>query len=387
MSALPEAAGVAARPHGTRRRGVWIAVAVTIVIAAFLALRISQAIGTKQANSNAAKNASPTVTVVPVGVSELPTTVNIIGTIAARYDVPIGIEGDGGRVAMIAVEAGDHVKRGQLLARLDMSVLKPQVGSLAASLEQARAEAELATAEYQRALKVGSAGALSTEETERRHSAAVTAAAKVRVAAAQLAEAQARLDRTDIRAPADGTLLTRSVELGQSVEPGGPALFRLAEGNEIELRGEVAEQDLPTLHVGQAAAVHLTGLSRSFDGHVRLLGAVIDPQTRLGTVRIALAADPNLRPGAFARAEVVVSEASRSVLPQTAVLSDDQGNYVMLVGPDNKIVRRPVQVSGIVPNGVTISAGLESGAHVVATAGPFLQVGETVKPVLATAGS
>jgi RND family efflux transporter MFP subunit len=182
-------------------------------------------------------------------------------------------------------------------------------------------------------------------------------------------------------------LLTRSVELGQSVEPGGPALFRLAEGNEIELRGEVAEQDLPALHVGQGAAVHLTGLSRSFDGHVRLLGAVIDPQTRLGTVRIALPADPTLRPGAFARAEVVISEASRSVLPQTAVLSDEQGSYVLLVGPDNKVLRRPVQVSGIVPTGVTISAGLEPGARVVATAGPFLQVGEVVKPVLATTGS
>jgi len=268
-----------------------------------------------------------------------------------------------------------------------MSVLKPQVGSLSAALDQARAEAELADAEYQRAVKVGSAGALSAEETERRHSAAITAAAKVKVAAAQLAEAQARLDRTEIRAPADGTILTRNVELGQSVEAGGPALFRLAEGDEIELRGEVAEQDLPALHLGEAAAVHLTGLARTFPGHVRLLGAVIDPQTRLGTVRITLASDPNLRPGAFARAEVVVSDATRAVLPQTAVLSDEQGSYVMIVDRDNKVARRPVQVSGIVPNGVTIGPGLEPDARVVATAGPFLQVGETVKPVPAAAGT
>lgn len=372
------------RSHG---RAVWIVIAVCIGLAAFLALRISEAIGTKQANATV-KSASPTVTVVPVGLSELPTTINIIGTIAARYDVPIGVLGDGGRVALIGVEAGDHVKRGQLLARLDMSVLKPQVTSLAAALDQARAEAELADAEYQRALKVGgSAGALSTEETERRHSSAVTAAAKVKVAAAQLAEAQARLDRTDIRAPADGTILTRSVELGQSVEAGGPALFRLAEGDEIELRGEVAEQDLPTLKVGQAAEVRLTGLPQTFAGHVRLLGAVIDPQTRMGTVRIALDPAPELRPGAFARAAVVVSKASRSVLPQTAVLSDEQGSYVFVVDRDNKIARHPVQVSGIVPNGVTIGPGLPSDARVVATAGPFLQIGETVKPVPATAGS
>jgi HlyD family secretion protein len=138
----------------------------------------------------------------------------------------------------------------------------------------------------------------------------VTAAAKVKVAEAQLAEAQARVDRAEVRAPADGTILTRSVELGQTATPGGPALFRLAQGNEIELRGEVAEQDLPLLKLGQTANVSLTGVPRIYAGRVRLLGAVIDPQTRLGMVRITLQPDPNLRPGAFARAEVTISNAS-----------------------------------------------------------------------------
>ncbi len=64
---------------------------------------------------------------------------------------------------------------------------------------------------------------------------------------------------------------------------------------------------------------------------MRLLGAVIDPQTRLGLVRVSLAPDPNLRPGAFARAEVTVSNAERIVLPQTAVLTDDKGSYVLIV--------------------------------------------------------
>ena len=127
----------------------------------------------------------------------MPTTVSIIGTIAARYDMPIGVEGDAGRVAAIYVEAGDHVKRGQVLARLNVSVLEPQVANLEAALEQARAEAELADAEYRRAQAVGASGALSAEETQRRKSSRVTAAAKVKVAAAQLAEAQARLARAD----------------------------------------------------------------------------------------------------------------------------------------------------------------------------------------------
>ena len=365
-------------------RGAWLVGLVVAVLVAVLALRLTQAVTIKD---NRDKNAIPTVSVSEVGVSTVPTTVSIIGTIAARYDMPIGVEGEAGRIAAIYVEAGDRVKRGQVLARLNVSVLQPQVTNLEAVLEQARAEADLATAEYHRAQAVGASGALSAEETERRRSSAVTAAAKVKVAAAQLAEAQARLARAEVRAPADGVILTRTAEVGQTATPGGEALFRLSQGGEVELRGQVAEQDLPLLKVGQLVDVRLTGTPRIYQGHVRLLPAVIDPQTRLGLARVALTADTNLRPGAFARAEVTVSNAERAVLPQTAVLIDDQGSYVLIVNSQNKIERRAVRVSGMVQNGVTIAEGINGKERVVATAGAFLQVGELVKPVLKVAGT
>jgi RND family efflux transporter MFP subunit len=369
-----------------RRRGLWLRAAIIGAIVAFVAVlawRLTQAVVVKNVPN---KDSIPTVSVTEVGVSTVPTTVSIIGTIAARYDMPIGVEGDAGRVAAINVEAGDHVKRGQVLARLNVSVLEPQVANLEAALEQARAEAELADAEYRRAQAVGASGALSAEETQRRRSAAVTAAAKVKVAAAQLAEAQARLARAAVRAPADGIILTRNVEVGQTATPGGEALFRLSEGGEVELRGQVAEQDLPLLKVGQIVNVRLTGTARVYQGRVRLLGAVIDPQTRLGMARVALTPDPNLRPGAFARAEVTVSNADRAVLPQTAVLTDDKGSYVLIVNAQHKIERRAVHVSGIVQDGVTIADGIGGKDQVVATAGAFLQEGELVIPVLKVPG-
>jgi len=368
------------------RRSFWIRAGVIAAAALFVALlawRLTQALAVKHIPN---KDSIPTVSVTEVGVSTVPTTVSIIGTIAARYDMPIGVEGDAGRVAAIYVEAGDHVKRGQVLARLNVSVLEPQVANLEAALEQARAEAELAEAEYRRALAVGASGALSVEETQRRKSAAVTAAAKVKVAAAQLAEARARLARTDVRAPADGIILTRNVEVGQTATPGGEALFRLSEGGEVELRGQVAEQDLPLLKVGQSVNARLTGMSHVYTGRVRLLGAVIDPQTRLGMARVALSPDPNLRPGAFARAEVTVSNADRAVLPQTAVLTDDRGSYVLIVNAQHKVARRAVHVSGMVQNGVTITDGISGKEQVVVTAGAFLQEGELVNPVLKQAG-
>jgi HlyD family secretion protein len=378
--ALPPSAGGA---WITPRRALWMGLVLVLAVAVLLGVRLSQTFAAKKAVTN--KIGIPAITVTEAGRSSAPTTVSIIGTIAARYDTPIASDGDGGRVSAIYVEAGDHVKRGQILARIDTAVLEPQVANLQANLELARAEAELAAAEYHRAVAVGKSGALSAEETERRRSSSVTADAKVKVATAQLAEAQARLARAGIRAPADGTILTRTVEVGQAVNPSTGALFRMAEGSDVELRGDVAEQDLPLLKIGQPVKVRLTGGTRVYDGRVRLLGAVIDPQTRLGMARIELTPDPNLRPGAFARAEVTVSNAERSVLPQTAVLSDEQGTYVFVVDSSDRIIRRPVRVSGVVPGGVTVAGGLDVKDRVVSTAGAFLQVGERVQPVEAAA--
>ena len=367
------------QPWLTMRRSVWIVAIVGLALAVLVTVRVTQALAAKKQIT--VTTVIPTVSVTRVGVSTVPTTIEIIGTVSARYDMPIGVEGDAGRVSAIYVEAGDRVKKGQLLARLNVTVLTPQVTNLEAALEQSRAEAELADAEYKRAVAVGASGALSAEETERRKSTSMTAAAKVKVAAAMLAEGRAKLARAEVRAPSDGIILTRNIEVGQTATPGGDALFRLSENGDVELRGQVAEQDLPLLKPGQEATVRLTGSSNTYPGQVRLLGAVIDPQTRLGTVRVSLKPDPNLRPGAFARAEVTVSKAERTVLPQTAVLTDDRGSYVLIVGPQNKLERRAVRVSGIAGGGVSVSEGVKGQEAVVATAGAFLIEGEVVNPV------
>jgi RND family efflux transporter MFP subunit len=321
----------------------------------------------------------PLISVMTPGVRSVTSSVTFTGAIAARYDMPIGNDGDTGRIVAIHVEAGDHVQKGQLLARLDDSILIPQVNRLAASLEQARAQSELSAAEYKRALGVQAAGALSAEDIEKRRATAVTDAANVKVVAAQLAEAQARLNRTRIVAPIAGTVLTRRAEVGQIASPGGDALFRVASGGEVEMRGQLAEQDLAQVKVDDPATVRLTGLPQSFEGRVRLLGAIIDPTTRLGEIRISLKPDAALRPGAFARGTVAVGSAQRPVVPQTAVLTDTKGSYVFVVNGQDHAERRAVRVADTSDEGVIIGSGLTGSERVVVTAGGFLHEGEAVK--------
>ena len=327
----------------------------------------------------------PLISVMTPGLKAVTSSVTFTGAIAARYDMPIGNDGETGRIVAVYVEPGDHVQRGQPLAKLDQSVLIPQVNRLAAALEQAQAQAALSAAEYRRAQGVESAGALSAEDIEKRRATAVTDAANVKVAAALLAEGEARLNRTRIVAPIAGTVLTRRAEVGQIANPGGEALFRIASGGEIEMRGQLAEQDLAQVKVGDAASVHLTGLPQAFEGRVRLLGAIIDPQTRLGEIRITLKPDPALRPGAFARGTVAVNKALRPVVPQTAVLTDTGGSYVYLVNAQSHAERRAVRVVDTSDQGVVISSGLTGSERVVTTAAGFLRDGEEVKAVAAPA--
>ena len=366
-------------------RARWtIGASAALLLIAVIAWRLMAA-GGKPHETLAERGGIPLVTVIVPGLQLVTSNVSFTGAIAARYDMPIANEGDTGRIVAVYVEAGDHVKRGQILAQIDDSVMQQQVHRLEALLEQARAQAALSAAEYQRALGVAAAGALSAEEIEKRRATSVTDAANVKVVAAQLAEAQARLARTRITAPVEGTVLTRKAEAGQIANPGGEPLFRVESGGEVEMRGQIAEQDLARVQPGQTATVYLTGLDRAFTGQVRLLGAVIDPNSRLGEIRIRLTPDPALRPGAFARAVVEINKAQRSVLPQTAVMADANGSYVLVVNSANKVERRAVRVAGSTETGVVIASGLNGDERVVATAGGFLRDGENVKIAPASA--
>ena len=321
----------------------------------------------------------PLVSVLEVRPATVAEIVTFTGAIAARDEAAINAEGEGGRVASVMVESGDYVRQGQLLATLDTSTIAPLVASLEASLQEATANAAVARADARRAQAVAEIGALSAQEIERREAAAVAAEARVKIVNAQLSEARARLRRSDIRAPFDALVLTRSAEVGQMAGPGGTPLFRLGRRGSVEMRGNVAERDLPRLVIGQAATVNVTGVAQGFAGKLRLISAVIDPATRMGAVRIELAEHRDLRPGAFARAEVQVGSGVMPVVPQTAVMSDAAGNFVYLVGPNDSVERRDIRVGGSRVEGLVVAAGLEGGERLITTAGPYLRVGEQVR--------
>ncbi len=362
---------------GPNRRKLYIVIGSVLALLVIGWLLMHSHSGAQAAASEKNTTPPPLITVVVPRLGPVSTTVSVTGQISARNDVPIGIEGDEGRIAEVLAEPGDRVHKGQVLARLNPVTAQTQVDSASASLEELKATAAVAEAEWARTQRARDS--FSVEEAERRRTSALTAEAKVKAAEAQLADAQNRMAHTTVLAPEDGIVLTRTAEVGQIAVPGTTVLFRLARNGEIELRGQVAEQEMPLLKVGQEAEVRLDGVAHSFTGKVWQLGAIIDPTTRQGMVRIALpAADQNLRPGAFARADIHSGMTVGAIVPQTAVLSDEQGNYAMIVNAQQKIERRAVTVAGTRSEGLLVSAGLSNTDQVVAIAGAFLRIGEQV---------
>lgn len=324
----------------------------------------------------------PSITVIVPGTTQIADSVTAVGSIAARRDMPVGVQGEGGAVVAVLVDAGDYVRKGQVLARIDRSVLEQEVSQLQASVTRARADAALAQSELDRAQSLVARGFISKADIERRTATRDGANAAVGVAAAQLRESQARLGRLDIRAPEAGLVLERNVEPGQVVSSGSPAVFRMAQDGAMEMRALVAEQDLAGITTGQSATVQMVGSQTAYAGRVWMVEPVINPQTRQGLVRIALSGDRALRPGGFASSKIEVGKADRPLLPESAVMGDAESSYVFVVAKDGTVERRDVKVGAVSSVGVAISSGLSGKEQVVQSAGAFLNPGEKVSPVL-----
>ena len=360
-----------------RRRLIWLAGACVLVL---IGLVVAMRHGSGAAADGAAVNQAPTITVIVPGRTTVEGTINATGVLAARHDMPVGSVGDGGEVRSVLVNAGQWVHAGQLLAIVDRSVQGQQLANTQANIAVAQADARLAQANLERALKLVDRGFISAADVDRLTATRDAANARVKVAVAQRDEMGARLRRLDIVAPADGLVLERNVEPGQVVGPASPTLFRIAEHGDMEMKAKLSESDLAQLSVGHPAMVTPVGAARGFAGQIWQLSPVIDPQTRQGMARIALPYAPEIRPGGFAAAQIRSGSMVAPVLPESALQADSRGSYVFVIGKGNRAERRPVTIGTLGDRGVAITQGLAGSERVVLRAGAFLSEGETVNP-------
>jgi HlyD family secretion protein len=325
--------------------------------------------------------ASLTVSVVTPERGEWPKTVSANGSIAAWQEAVIGAEAMGLRLTEVAVQVGDRVRRGQLLARLQSATTEAEAATTRAQIAEAEAALAEAQANAERAKQLQATGAISAQQIGQYVTGEQTARARVAALKARADADRVRLAQTRIVAPDDGVISSRTATVGAVVQP-GQELFRLIRQQRLEWRAEVPASELAQLSPGVAVRVTPAG-GRTVTGKLRMVAPTVDATTRNGIVYVDLPEPGDAKAGMFARGEFEVGRASGLTLPQSAVLLRDGHAYVFVVGADGRVAQTKVEVGRRTGNRVEIAQGLQADARVVAEGAGFLADGDTVRVVAA----
>ncbi len=305
------------------------------------------------------------VTSAKVETTEWEATRAAIGSLVAVRGVTLGAELPG-LVREIAFESGASVKRGAALVKLDTSAEEAQLAA-------AVADASLARLNLERTRKLRQSDAIAQADLD-------AAEARSKQADATVANLRATIAKKTVRAPFDGRVSIRQVELGQIVSPGTP-IASLQAVDPIYADFWLPQQALAELKPGQRARLRIdTFPEAGWDGDVTTINPEVDPVTRNVRVRATFPnRDGRLRPGMFANVEILSSE-KRPVLtiPATAVIFAPYGDSVFAIeeqkdaaGKTTTVVRQKFVRTGERRGDlVAVASGLEAGQPVV-TSGAF----------------
>lgn len=364
----------------------WIVLILLVMVAAGVAWMLMRAPASNSlsaAASPAASKPALTVTTTAAQQTSWPQRIEASGSIAAWQEAVIGAEAAGLRTVEVAVNVGDRVRHGQLLARLQSDTVNAEIMQTRAAIAEAEAILAEAATNAERARQLQESGFISSQQFSQSATAETTARARLASLEARFAADQVRLSQTRITAPDDGVISARVAAVGAVVQP-GQELFRLIRGGRLEWRAEAQAEDLARIKPGMAATLVAAG-GAATTGRVRMIAPTVDPQTRNALVYVDLPSAAEIKAGMFARGEFELGPLAAMTLPQSAVLLRDGFSFVFLVNNDSRVSMTKVETGRRLGERVEITGGLNAGAQVVATGGGFLVEGDTVRVVEANA--
>ncbi len=366
-----------------RRRLLYVAVGLAVLAAATLTVisltapRANGAAGQPPAEAEAGdetpEKAPVPVEVAAVASGEISSYISATANLVAEHQVTALAEIEG-RIARLLVDEGDRVRRGQQLAVLvrdDQEIL----------LRKAELREASATAAYRRGEDLIAKELISREEFDR-------LTIDYEIARQELAEAQWGLDKTVIRAPFDGRVTAREVQVGQHLRP-GDELFEITDFDPLIARIFLPERDILGLEAGRDVRIALNAdASIRFGGRIRQISPVVDTAT--GTVKVTVeAADPPpaVRPGSFVSIHIVRQTRGDAVLvPREAVLRELKQAHVFVAtaaGAEKRQVELGLEEGAV----VEALSGVTPGERVIVAGQGGLKDGSPIKVLDAGAPS
>ena len=354
---------------------------------------------------------NPVVTVFLAQKKPIAANLIVTGSFAAGELVLVSPQVEGLAITDILAEEGDAVKKDQVLAKLsassiDIKILQTQatiakndtsIKQANNQIEQAKINNDRAQADLNRTKKLRSTGVATVEQFDQRQAAADLTNAQFQSAElaldsskgdrlgldAQMQDLQLQKSRTEIKAPVDGFISRRTAQVGGIASASKDAMFNIVANSTIKLLAEVAESDLPKVHIGQKATIVVNGMSKAINGEVKLIGREVNETTRIGIAHIRVEEGTKIPLGSFGRATIALAASDGVVLPLTAVTFGEDGPTVQIV-ENSKVTVRKVITGLVSTSEIEITNGLKEGESVVARAGTFVRDGDTVTAVKLT---
>lgn len=329
----------------------------------------------------------PPLVRVMTPADEAGTTHEYTGVIAARVQSDLGFR-VGGKVVERLVDAGQVVRRGQPLMRIDQTDLALATNASQATVEAARARAVQTAADERRLRDLVSAGAVSASTYDQAKAAADSARAQLTAAEAQARVSRNAANYSVLVADADGTVVETLAEPGQVVAA-GQIVVRLARSGAREAVVQLPETVRPS--IGSSAR------ARTYNGtagpaRLRQLSDAADPATRTFEARYVLEGAPARAP-LGSTVTIALSQpgaAATTVVPLGAIHDSGKGPgvWVVMAGSPATISWRPVRISAVGEETATIASGLNAGERFVAMGAHMMHQGQAVRiatPVPGTA--
>ncbi len=294
------------------------------------------------------------VEAVKVATAAMPQTITAVGSLRSDESITVRPE-VAGRISAIQFHEGERVSKGTTLVKLDPSINE-------ADVQQARANLKLAQSKFERAVDLAKSNFISGQAKDEAEN-------NLRVAEAALQLAEAKLAKTEIKAPFSGIIGLRVVSIGDYVKEGSDVV-NLESIDPLKVDFRVPEIYLKQVQVGQTLQISLDALpGRTYDGKVFAINPLVDAPGRAIVIRaIVHNPDTALRPGMFARVRLITKEEREAlVVPEQALVPQGEDQYVYRV-VDGKAVRTRVDVGQRRDARVEIVKGLAAGDTVV-TAG------------------
>lgn len=324
-----------------------------------------------EADEEADKTPAVPVAIADLQVGQVSSYLTATANLVPESEVEVLAEWEG-RLGTLAVEEGDTIEKGQILAELAK-------GDAEIALQKTRVRADTARIAFHRAEKLRQQELLAQEEYDNVEQA-------FRLAEQEVAEAEWRLEKTFIRAPFRGIVTQRNVQHGQHVRP-GDSLFRVADFEPLIARVYLPEKDVLSLQAGRSVRLSLRADDEvTFAGKIQKISPVVDTAT--GTVKVTVAASrvpSEVRPGAFVRVDIAKETRDRVVLvPREAVVRELQTTYVFVAlgDTDDQHAEKREVVLGLEEDGrVEAVSGLDADDRVITAGQGGLDDGAKIKLV------